>query len=110
MSVCRYTYPITLWTTEKWCSEQLTAVVISWQYILFANDYTIYLESNVPPPPSEKLCIEDYIALQEMIVPIVVGGVLGLLLALIFVAYILAYIRRRRKEARSAQYEPVSDY
>ena len=46
------------------------------------------------------LCIEDYIALQELIVPIVVGGILAILLVLIFVAYIIAYIRRRRREGK----------
>ena len=53
-----------------------------------------------------KLCIEDYIALQEMIVPIVVGGLLAILLVLIFVAYIIAYIRRKRKEG---QYERLGE-
>ena len=55
----------------------------------------------------ERLCLEDYIALQEIIVPIVVGGVLGILLVLIFIAYVIAYARRRRREAK---YEPVGDY
>ena len=53
-----------------------------------------------------KLCMEDYIALQELIVPIVVGGILAILLLLIFIAYIIAYIRRRRKEGR---YKKLSD-
>lgn len=58
---------------------------------------------------TERLCLEDYIQLQEIIVPIAVGGVLALLLILIFVAYIIAYVRRRRREAKS-QYEPVGDF
>jgi hypothetical protein len=56
--------------------------------------------------PTERICIEDYIALQEIIVPVVVGGILTFLLVVIFVSYIIAYIRRRRKESR--QYEPVT--
>ncbi|XP_064394812.1 uncharacterized protein LOC135342053 [Halichondria panicea] len=55
---------------------------------------------------NRKLCIEDYIALQELIVPIVVGGILAILLVLIFVAYIIAYIRRRRREGK---YERLSE-
>ena len=58
---------------------------------------------------TERLCLEDYIQLQEIIVPSAVGGVLALLLILIFLAYIIAYIRRRRREAKS-QYEPVGDF
>ncbi len=48
-----------------------------------------------PPPHTHttgKLCIDGYIALQELIVPIVVGGILAILLVLIFVAYIVDYI------------------
>ena len=62
-----------------------------------------------PVLPTERLCLEDYIELQEIIVPVAVGGVLGLLLVLIFVSYIIAYIRRRRREAKS-QYEPVGEF
>ena len=43
--------------------------------------------------------------------PIVVGGALALLLVLISVAYVIAYIRRKTKERKTAQYEPVGgDY
>jgi hypothetical protein len=62
-----------------------------------------------PSNASKQLCLEDYIALQEIIVPSVVGGVLALLLVLIFLAYVIAYVRRRRREAK-AQYEPVGDF
>jgi hypothetical protein len=67
------------------------------------------LSFSLPPSLSlltERICIEDYIALQEIIVPVVVGGILTFLLVVIFVSYIIAYIRRRRKESR--QYEPVT--
>jgi len=47
-----------------------------------------------------KLCLGDYIKLQELIVPIVVGAVLAILLVVIFLAYTVAYFRRRRKEGR----------
>ncbi len=56
----------------------------------------------------ERLCEEDYIELQEIIVPVVVGAVLALLLVCILIAYLVAYIRRKRKES-SSQYEPVDD-
>jgi hypothetical protein len=75
---------------------------------------SIHMEKSVifvgdPSKASKRLCLEDFIALQEIIVPIAVGGVLALLLILIFVAYIIAYVRRRRREAKS-QYEPVGDF
>ena len=54
----------------------------------------------------EKLCMEDYIRLQEIIVPAVVGGILALLLIIIFVSYLIAYVRRKRREGR---YEAISD-
>lgn len=69
----------------------------------------IYPGNIYSDKPNRKICMEDYIALQELIVPIVVGGVLGLLLLLILIAYVIAYVRRRRKESHS-QYEPVGDY
>ena len=47
-----------------------------------------------------KLCMGDYIKLQELIVPIVVGAILAVLLVVIFVAYAVAYLRRRTKEGR----------
>ncbi len=64
-----------------------------------------YVCTHPYTPILGKLCIEDYIALQELIVPIVVGGILALLLVLIFVAYIIAYIRRRKREGK---YERLS--
>ncbi len=61
-----------------------------------------------PIPTPGKLCEEDYIRLQEIIVPVVVGGVLSLLLILILVAYVVAYIHRKRKE-KNSQYETVDN-
>ena len=52
--------------------------------------------------------MEDYIAQQEIIVPVVVGGILSVLLAVIFLAYVIAYAVRRRKEAKERQYEPLA--
>lgn len=54
----------------------------------------------------EKLCIEDFIELQEIIIPSVVGGVLGLLLLVIFAAYLIAFLRRKKREGR---YETLND-
>jgi hypothetical protein len=68
----------------------------------------IYIDGD-PDKADKRLCLEDYIALQEIIVPIAVGGVLTLLLILIFLAYVIAYISRRRREAKS-HYEPVGDF
>lgn len=53
-----------------------------------------------------KLCLEDFIDLQEIIIPAAVGSILGLLLILIFSAYLVAFIRRKRREG---QYETISD-
>ena len=55
---------------------------------------------------AEKLCLEDFIALQEIIVPSVVGGVLGVLLVIIFFSYLIAFIRRKRREG---QYETIDN-
>lgn len=66
----------------------------------------IYPGDIVEEKMSKLICIEDYIALQEIIVPVVVGGILAFLLLLIFVSYVIAYFRRRTKESR--QYEPMS--
>ena len=63
--------------------------------------------SPSPMPTPELVCIEDYIALQEIIVPVVVGGILSFLLVVIFFSYLVAYFRRKTRESR--QYEPVSD-
>ena len=52
--------------------------------------------------------MEDYIAQQEIIVPVVVGGILSVLLAVIFLSYVIAYAVRRRKEAKERQYEPLA--
>jgi hypothetical protein len=82
-----------------YCLSKLQAVVLT------ESSLSLFL----PPSLSlltERICIEDYIALQEIIVPVVVGGILTFLLVVIFVSYIIAYIRRRRKESR--QYEPVT--
>ena len=49
---------------------------------------------------TEKLCIEDYIELQEIIIPAVVGGILALLLTVIFLSYFISFVRRKRKEGR----------
>lgn len=54
----------------------------------------------------KKLCLEDFIELQEIIIPAAVGGVLGLLLIIIFCAYLVAYIGRKRREG---QYETIND-
>ena len=45
--------------------------------------------------------MEDYIAQQEIIVPVVVGGILSVLLAAVFLSYMIAYAVRRRKEAHT---------
>ena len=47
--------------------------------------------------------MEDYIAQQEIIVPVVVGGILSVLLAAVFLSYVIAYAVRRRKEAKEWQ-------
>ena len=54
----------------------------------------------------EKLCLEDFIELQEIVIPSVVGGILAVLLFVIFTSYLIAYIRRKRKEG---QYETLND-
>ena len=56
--------------------------------------------------PAEKLCLEDFIELQEIIIPSVVGGILGVLLFVIFTSYLIAYVRRKRREGR---YESIND-
>ena len=43
--------------------------------------YTDIMYCSLPPSPAEKLCMEDYIAQQEIIVPVVVGGILSVLRA-----------------------------
>ena len=52
--------------------------------------------------------MEDYIAQQEIIVPVVVGGILSVLLAVIFLSYVIAYAVRMRKEAKELQYKPLA--
>ena len=57
----------------------------------------------------EQLCMEDWIAQREIIVPIAVGAFLGLLLIIITVAYLGAFIRRKVIEKRGARYQRVQD-
>lgn len=59
-------------------------------------------------PPLAAPCQEDWIAEQEKIVPIIVGGVLAVLLLLIFIAYTVSFIQRKRKEKLNPQYEQLS--
>ena len=58
--------------------------------------------------PTSAPCLEDWIAEQEKIVPIIVGGVLAVLLLLIFIAYTVSFIQRKRKEKLNPQYEQLS--
>ncbi|KAL5474838.1 hypothetical protein EMCRGX_G026858 [Ephydatia muelleri] len=58
--------------------------------------------------PTSAPCQEDWIAEQEKIVPIIVGGVLAVLLLLIFIAYTVSFIQRKRKEKLNPQYEQLS--
>jgi hypothetical protein len=56
---------------------------------------------------SGQLCIEDWIALNELIIPIVVGGLLALLLVVVIMVYIIAFIKRRIVEKRTVKYKKL---
>lgn len=48
----------------------------------------------------EQICIEDWIAFREMIIPIAVGSCLGLLLLIVLNLYIIVFIKRKVSERR----------
>ena len=62
--------------------------------------YTLIIHYSPLPLQTSCVHMEDYIAQQDIIVPVVVGGILSVLLA--------AYALRRRKEAKERQYEPLA--
>ena len=57
----------------------------------------VYPTNNTKFDPSAKTCNVD---LDDKIVPIAVGGALGLLLLLVVIIYIISYIRDRRQQSK----------
>lgn len=58
--------------------------------------------------PIQQQCIEDYLAVRELIVPIVVGGLLLLLLIGVSLAYLVAFLKRRFRD-RHTHYHHLED-
>ena len=57
----------------------------------------VYPTNNTKFDPSSKPCTVD---LDDKIVPIAVGGALGLLLLLVVIIYVISYIRDRRQQSK----------
>eukprot|EP00800_Vazella_pourtalesii_P020124 TRINITY_DN7006_c0_g1_i1.p1 TRINITY_DN7006_c0_g1~~TRINITY_DN7006_c0_g1_i1.p1 ORF type:complete len:249 (+),score=25.15 TRINITY_DN7006_c0_g1_i1:104-850(+) len=57
----------------------------------------VYPTNNTKFDPSSKRCTVD---LDDKIVPIAVGGALGLLLLLVVIIYVISYIRDRRQQSK----------
>ena len=101
--------------TLKYFVVQLSTNNLRFDYPLHTCSHSVFslslsithTHTHTQTHTPELICIEDYIALQEIIVPVVVGGILSFLLVVIFFSYLVAYFRRKSRESK--QYEPVPD-
>lgn len=75
-------------------------------YVTMDNS-RIYLGDYDGDNPKKKLCLEDWIAQREIIVPIAVGAFLSFLLIILLLAYVAAFIKRKVTEKSGVRYKKV---